>query len=100
MVAVGRGAGVGVLIKSAESLEWMEKVDTLVVDKTGTLTEGKPRVTSVIAAAGFSQDDVLRLAASLLSCTRATRKVTPPMLGMALPQRLRMGCAGVRRIRA
>jgi Cu+-exporting ATPase len=65
MVAVGRGAGVGVLIKSAESLERMEKVGTLVVDKTGTLTEGKPRVTSVVAAEGFSEDEVLRLAASL-----------------------------------
>ncbi len=65
MVAVGKGAGAGVLIKSAESLERMEKVDTLVVDKTGTLTEGKPRVTSVVAAAGLSQEDLLRFAASL-----------------------------------
>ncbi|MBC7736650.1 MAG: heavy metal translocating P-type ATPase, partial [Candidatus Saccharibacteria bacterium] len=65
MVAVGKGAGAGVLIKSAESLERMEKVDTLVVDKTGTLTEGKPRVTSVVPAAGLTEADVLRLAASL-----------------------------------
>jgi Cu+-exporting ATPase len=65
MVAVGKGAGAGVLIKSAESLERLEKVDTLVVDKTGTLTEGKPRVTSMIAAAGLTEDDVLKLAASL-----------------------------------
>ncbi len=65
MVAVGKGAGAGVLIKSAESLERMEKVDTLVVDKTGTLTEGKPRVTSAVPAAGLTEDDVLRLAASL-----------------------------------
>ena len=65
MVAVGKGAGAGVLIKSAESLERMEKVNTLVVDKTGTLTEGKPRVTSVVAAAGLTEPDVLRLAASL-----------------------------------
>jgi Cu+-exporting ATPase len=65
MVAVGKGAGAGVLIKSAESLERMEKVDTLVVDKTGTLTEGKPRVTSVVPAAGLTEDDLLRLAASL-----------------------------------
>ena len=65
MVAVGKGAGAGVLIKSAESLERMEKVDTLVVDKTGTLTEGKPRVTSIVPAAGLNDDDVLRLAASL-----------------------------------
>ena len=65
MVAVGKGAGAGVLIKSAESLERMEKVDTLVVDKTGTLTEGKPRVTSIVPAAGLSENDVLKLAASL-----------------------------------
>ena len=65
MVAVGKGAGAGVLIKSAESLERMEKVDTLVVDKTGTLTEGKPRVTVVVPAAGLTEADVLRLAASL-----------------------------------
>ncbi len=65
MVAVGKGAGAGVLIKSAESLERMEKVDTLVVDKTGTLTEGKPRVIAVVPAAGFTEDDLLKLAASL-----------------------------------
>ncbi len=65
MVAVGKGAGAGVLIKSAESLERMEKVDTLVVDKTGTLTEGKPRVTSGVPAAGLTADDLLKLAASL-----------------------------------
>ncbi len=65
MVAVGNGAGMGVLIKSAESLERMEKVDTLVVDKTGTLTEGKPKVTGVHQAAGFEEADLLRLAASL-----------------------------------
>jgi Cu+-exporting ATPase len=65
MVAVGKGAGAGVLIKSAESLERMEKVDTLVVDKTGTLTEGKPRVTSIVPAAGLTEDDLLKLAASL-----------------------------------
>jgi Cu+-exporting ATPase len=65
MVAVGKGAGAGVLIKSAESLERMEKVDTIVVDKTGTLTEGKPRVTTIIPAPGFTEADVLRLAASL-----------------------------------
>ena len=65
MVGVGKGAGAGVLIKSAESLERMEKVDTLVVDKTGTLTEGKPRVTAVVPAAGLTEDDLLKLAASL-----------------------------------
>ena len=65
MVGVGKGAGAGVLIKSAEALERMEKVDTLVVDKTGTLTEGKPRVVAIVPAQGLSQTDVLTLAASL-----------------------------------
>jgi P-type Cu+ transporter len=65
MVGVGRGAQAGVLIKNAEALERMEKVDTLVVDKTGTLTEGKPAVTAVVPANGFSESDVLRLAASV-----------------------------------
>jgi len=63
MVGLGRGAQAGVLIRNAEALERMEKVDTLVIDKTGTLTEGKPGVTAVIAAAGFSEPEVLRLAA-------------------------------------
>ena len=65
MVGVGRGAQAGVLIKNAESLERMEKVDTLVVDKTGTLTEGKPRVTAVVPQQGFDEAAVIRLAASL-----------------------------------
>jgi Cu+-exporting ATPase len=65
MVGVGRGAQSGVLIKNAEALEFMEKVGTLVVDKTGTLTEGKPAVTAIVPAAGFSETDVLRLAASV-----------------------------------
>ena len=65
MVGVGRGAQSGVLIKNAEALEHMEKVDTLVVDKTGTLTEGKPAVTAIVPANGFSETDVLRLAASV-----------------------------------
>ncbi|HEY1145726.1 MAG TPA: heavy metal translocating P-type ATPase [Allosphingosinicella sp.] len=65
MVGVGRGAGLGVLIKNAESLEHMEKVDTLVVDKTGTLTEGKPAVTRIIAADGFEETELLRIAAGV-----------------------------------
>ncbi len=65
MVGVGRGAETGVLIKNAEALEILERVDTLVVDKTGTLTEGKPRLDSVEPAPGFDADEVLRLAASL-----------------------------------
>ena len=65
MVGVGRGATAGVLIKNAEALEVLETVDTLVVDKTGTLTEGKPRLTTVIPGPGHTEADVLRLAASL-----------------------------------
>lgn len=65
MVGVGKGAQAGVLIKNAEALERMEKVDTLVIDKTGTLTEGKPTVTKIVPAAGTSADDLLVLAASL-----------------------------------
>jgi Cu+-exporting ATPase len=64
MVGVGRGAQAGVLIKSAEALERLERVDTLVIDKTGTLTEGKPRVVAIVPATGFAEADVLRLAAS------------------------------------
>jgi Cu+-exporting ATPase len=65
MVGVGRGAQAGVLIKNAEALERMEKVDTLVVDKTGTLTQGKPKVVAIVAAAGFEENEALRLAASV-----------------------------------
>jgi Cu+-exporting ATPase len=65
MVGVGHGATVGVLIKNAEVLEVMERVDTLVVDKTGTLTEGKPAVSTVMAVPGFTETEVLRLAASV-----------------------------------
>jgi P-type Cu+ transporter len=65
MVGVGRGAQAGVLIKNAEALERMEKIDTLVVDKTGTLTEGKPKVVAIVPAAGFQENDILRLAASV-----------------------------------
>jgi Cu+-exporting ATPase len=65
MVGVGRGAQVGVLIKNAEALERMETVDTLVVDKTGTLTEGRPAVTSIVTAEGIDVNDLLRLAASV-----------------------------------
>jgi Cu+-exporting ATPase len=65
MVGVGKGATAGVLIKSAEALERFEKVDTLVVDKTGTLTEGKPRVIAVSPADGFDENTILSLAASL-----------------------------------
>jgi P-type Cu+ transporter len=65
MVGTGRGATAGVLIKNAEALEIMEKVNTLVTDKTGTLTEGKPKLTSVVALQGFQDNDILQLGASL-----------------------------------
>jgi Cu+-exporting ATPase len=65
MVGVGRGAQAGVLIKNAEALERMEKVDTLVIDKTGTLTEGRPKVVAVAPAPGFEESEALRLAASV-----------------------------------
>src|SRR5712692_5518251 len=65
MVGTGQGATAGVLVRNARALEVMEKVDTLIVDKTGTLTEGKPRLVTVDAFAGFSDEEVLRLAASL-----------------------------------
>ncbi|WP_276556074.1 copper-transporting P-type ATPase [Ensifer adhaerens] len=65
MVGVGRGARLGVLIKNAEALERFEKVDTLVVDKTGTLTEGRPKVTSIATTEGLSEDELLRMAATL-----------------------------------
>jgi len=65
MVGTGRGASMGVLVRNAEALELMEKVDTLVVDKTGTLTEGKPKLVAVEATAGFTVEDMLRAAAAL-----------------------------------
>jgi heavy metal translocating P-type ATPase len=65
MVGIGRGAREGVLIKDAEGLELMEKVDTLIVDKTGTLTEGSPKVQQIVASEGFARADVLVLAAAL-----------------------------------
>jgi len=65
MVGVGRGATMGVLFKDAQALETLQTIDTIVVDKTGTLTEGKPRVVSVLAAPGFDGSEVIRLAASL-----------------------------------
>jgi len=65
MVATGKGATVGILFRNAEAIEVMRKVDTLVVDKTGTLTEGKPRLVSIIAIPGFTDQEILRVAAGL-----------------------------------
>lgn len=78
MVGVGRGAQSGVLIKNAEALERFEKIDTLVVDKTGTLTEGKPKVVA-LKPAGMSEDELLRLSASVeqLSDFRTTSTMSP-----------------------
>src|SRR5439155_23171045 len=65
MVAAGRGAAAGVLVRDAEALETLEKIDILVVDKTGTLTEGRPRLVAAVTSPGFGEADLLRLAASL-----------------------------------
>jgi Cu+-exporting ATPase len=65
MVGTGRGAASGVLIRNAEALETLEAVDVLIIDKTGTLTEGKPRLVAVVAAPGYDENEVLRLAAAL-----------------------------------
>jgi P-type Cu+ transporter len=97
MVGVGRGAQAGVLIKSAEALERMEKVDTLVVDKTGTLTEGKPAVTRIVPAPGFDEAEVLRLAAgverasehplalAIVAAAEGRGIAVPPVLGFDSP---------------
>ena len=89
MVGVGKGARRGVLIKSAEALERMEKVDTLVVDKTGTLTEGKPRVVAVVAGAGMTEADILPLAASL------ERSSEHPLAAAIVAARARSGGIGL-----
>jgi Cu+-exporting ATPase len=89
MVGTGRGALAGIFVKNAEALELLEKVDTVVVDKTGTLTEGKPRVTQIVAAPGFDETQILRvaaavekssehpLAAAILSATKEKRLAPP-----------------------
>lgn len=88
MVGIGRGAGLGVLIKNAEALERMEKVDTLVVDKTGTLTEGRPAVIAVVPAPGHSEAEILMFAAAVerasehpiaLAIVKAARERSLPM---------------------
>ncbi len=89
MVGTGRGAMAGVLIKNAETLEIMEKVDTLVVDKTGTLTEGKPQLIAIQTISGFSEQELLQMAASLekasehplaTAIVEAVKKQTLPLL--------------------
>ena len=87
MVGTGRGALAGVLIRNAEALETLEKVDTLVVDKTGTLTEGKPRVSRVIAAGRFSEDETLQISASV------ERASEHPLAGAIVAEARRRGVA-------
>jgi Cu+-exporting ATPase len=107
MTATGRGAQAGVLIKNAEALERFAKVDTLIVDKTGTLTVGKPKLVAVLPAAGHEEDEVLRLAASLergsehplaeaivSRCRRARRRTGQ---GRRVRGAHRQGCEGRRR---
>src|SRR5207249_10913033 len=65
MVGVGRGAREGILVKNAEALETLEKIDVVVVDKTGTLTEGKPRLVKIVTAQGLEENELLRIVASL-----------------------------------
>ena len=98
MVGTGRGAAAGVLIKNAEALERLEKVDTLVVDKTGTLTEGKPRLAHVHAASPFKEEDVLRLAAATRAGERASarrrdRRPARASAASTMPRRCRLRIA-------
>jgi P-type Cu+ transporter len=86
MVGIGKGASAGVLIKNAAALERMEKVDTLVVDKTGTLTEGKPKVTRIAAAAGFDETAILTLAAALERSSE--HPLAAAVLGVARDRRI------------
>src|SRR3981081_3661145 len=65
MVGIGRGAQAGILIRDAQALEQLESIDTLVIDKTGTLTEGRPKVVAVIPVAGVDENELLRLPASV-----------------------------------
>ncbi len=92
MVATGRGAGAGVLIRDAQAIELLEKVDTLVIDKTGTLTEGRPRLTGVTPLRGFAEDEILALVAGLEKASEH------PLAGAIVPgQRHGMSRSGPRR---
>src|SRR5205814_920282 len=77
MVATGKGATMGVLFRNAEAIEVLRKVDTLVIDKTGTLTEGKPRLVSVTPAPGMDESELLRLAAGLVGVADPIKDSTP-----------------------
>ncbi|RDL48044.1 Silver exporting P-type ATPase [Ensifer sp. M14] len=91
MVGVGRGAQLGVLIKNAEALERFEKVDTLVVDKTGTLTEGKPKVTTIATTEGMIESDLLRIAATLERASE--HPLAAAIVDAATERRLPLGTA-------
>jgi Cu+-exporting ATPase len=88
MVGTGRGAAEGILVRNAEALETFEKVTTLVVDKTGTLTEGKPRLTSVIAAEGFNETQLLQLVASLEKASE--HPLAAPILAAAKEKKIEL----------
>jgi len=92
MVGVGRGAQLGVLIKNAEALERMEKIDTLVIDKTGTLTEGKPKVVAVVATKGVDENTALRLAASVE--TASEHPLAIAIVGAAQERKLSLAPVG------
>ena len=92
MVGTGKGAMLGVLIKNAESLEVMEKIDTLVVDKTGTLTEGKPRLIELQTTDGFDENDVLRLAATLERASE--HPLAEAIVAGALEREIKLGETG------
>ena len=96
MVGVGRGAQAGVLIKNAEALERMEKVDTLVVDKTGTLTEGKPAVTAVVPAAGLRRG---RASCGLPRASSGRASIRSPPPSCAAAEERGLATAPVRRLR-
>jgi Cu+-exporting ATPase len=92
MVGTGRGAGAGVLIRNAEALELLEEIDTLVVDKTGTLTEGKPELTSIETAAGFREEELLRVSASLEQASE--HALARAVLSAAEAHRIRLSKVG------
>src|SRR5262249_57343429 len=85
MVGVGRGTTAGVLVKDAEALEILEKVDTLVVDKTGTLTEGRPRLVTVVASPGVDETALLAVAAGLERASEHPLAAAVPSVARAAP---------------
>ena len=92
MVGVGRGAHAGILIRDAQALEQLESIDTLVIDKTGTLTEGKPKIVGIVAADGFEENELLRLAASVEQSSE--HPLAQAILKAAGDRKLKLGDAG------